>query len=225
MFSYSVRSEDDFRVDIVATDKASSESLFDVLWFCLLAFHEPDQPNRRGMDIVNWHKKSHTLLYKMHEDRSFITGRGRLFLLYNRVNQLIAISGMQRARFDPLVFIGGVHSFVTAAHQGSLVIAKYLIPLQIRQAETMGGKTFVLPFSETKNVVPHDKNIEQTWDFANIFKKKQYPECFHNMYLYPERIALQGQVQYALIKEIEKGYKPKFLEVLRNHDTGGKDGK
>jgi hypothetical protein len=222
MYSYSVRADNDFRVEVIASDYANSEVLFNVFWFCLRAYHEEvDNPNRAEMDVVNWDKKSHTVMYNL-QKQIFVSGNGRLLLLYNKEEQLIAISGVHKAKFDPFVLIGGVHSFVLSKFQGNTVVARYLIPLQIRiAAATLGAKTFVLPFLETKNIILDED--EQNWDWASLFKRKNYPPEFHDIYLHPQKIALQGRIQNVLVKEIEKGYKPRFLEIPSNDDQEEED--
>jgi hypothetical protein len=201
-----VRSESDFRVEVIATNKATEEQLFQVFWLCLTGFHETETPNHVNLDVVNWDTKGYTLLYKMYEERLFVTGRGRLTLLYDK-KRLIAVSGVHKAVFDPFVFIGGTRSWVIPEYQGNSVVARHLIGPQIEAARGMGGKTFILTFNDGNRILS-DKKMEEVNFSAKTFK--DYPDVFQDIVIYPEKVVVQGTKQFVLVKELERGYKPKF---------------
>jgi hypothetical protein len=39
---------------------------------------------------------------------------------------------------------------------------------------------------------------------------KDYPDVFQDIVIYPEKVVVQGTKQFVLVKELERGYKPKF---------------
>ncbi len=201
-----VYSEADFKVDIISYNEASSQQLFDIFWLCLLAYHEKDQDNHINMDVVSWHTKQYTLLYKIYEEKLFITGRGKLALLYNN-HQLIAISGVHRSKADPYTFVGGTRSWVVPKYQGNLIVARYLIPEQVEAVKKMGGKAFLLTFNDGKKAVISDAQIPK---FPETFKRHKYPAIFHDMYMWPDKVMIQGALQHVLVKELKKDYEPKF---------------
>lgn len=198
---------------IVYSNKLEREEQRDIEAFCDKAFEEKKQPNHVNMEVDEWWKKPHTLMFKLLAEQLFHEQNGGLVLLYAQ-QELIGLSGVYALKQTPF-FIGGARTWIKKEFRWNYYVVNEMLPLQYRIAEKLHGKFFLLTFNEEMKAFADliercNKTINAGGEYVLYFHDA-FPDFYRDIVRHPKRLRIQNVHQHVLWKKIGKHkYIPDF---------------
>jgi hypothetical protein len=177
--------------------------------YCYNAYHEKDEPSHVNMWDDDWEQNPATLPYLVYHSNRFKKDNGDVFALL-KGEEIIALSGVNKSDFDPLVALGGVRTWVTKPYRGKFLVGRHLCPLQLAWAKDRNYKTLCLTFNEyNKRLIPYFKRSG-----LGIQKKRNPNSLFYNGQFHVDFACnINLTKQYVIYHKIDESYEPNWNSI------------
>lgn len=191
-------------IEALFSDEYSDEQLARLEKFCSIAGQESKHAASVNMDSRQWEENNASLLYLFLKEKRFKKNQGALYALVDQ-NDIIAVSGFYQADFSPEVFVFGVRSWVLKEHRLNLLVAENLLPAQLKEIETLGGKAAILSFNESTKAFAKliERSNKNTDSKKKFFFGDRYPQLYQDMIFHEKPVLLKNSKQWILIKYLK----------------------
>jgi hypothetical protein len=175
-------------------------------WCCEI--QEENTPAVKNMSIEDWQNKPETLLYILYNKTRF-HNTGEFFFLEEN-GKIIAASGVYESDFDKNIVLAGTRTFVNLEHRSKFLVARYLLPEQMRWSKERSYKIAALCFNEyNKNMV----NMFLKNGFGVVKNRTSDMMFYDNIQKVNFPVSIQYTPQWVVYYKIDKNYEYDWSKI------------
>lgn len=186
-----------------------------ILSYCKLAYEEKSEPSHVNMFSDDWETNTSVLPYLIYKSDRFHYGNGDIFLLFDDEENILGISGVNISDFDDKVALGGVRTWLNKNLRGRFLIARHLLPVQLKWAIEHGMKTIAITLNDyNKRLLPYFKRVG-----FGIEKKRNVNSMFYNGQFHVEfPVIINYTKQWVIYHKIDETYEPNWENIRYRED-------
>lgn len=189
-------------MEVVAYSKKNQDSEFfaKVIDWCEAAANE-QTPAAVNHNVEDWHEDEKSLPYILYHKNRY-DRRGEYFFLLDQ-GKIVAGSGIYRSDFCYELAIGGSRTYVNPDHRAKWLVAKYLLPAQLRWAERRSYHAVALTFNE------YNKKVINAITRTGLgIKKNRTPDMmfYDGVYTVDHPVVIKNTLQWIIYHKINKDF-------------------
>lgn len=189
-------------MEVVAYSKVNQDSAFfsKIIDWCESAARE-QTPAAVNHNVEDWHEDEKSLPYILYHKNRY-DRRGEYFFLLDD-NEIIAGSGIYRSDFCHDLAIGGSRTYVNPDYRAKWLVAKYLLPAQLRWAERRYYRAVALTFNE------YNKKVINAITRTGLgIKKNRTPDMmfYEAVYTVDYPVLIKNTPQWVIYHKIDRDF-------------------